>query len=120
MRAREPTLRQEQEREQRLPDPDPCGEDPVQGTGGRHAHLRHRERARQVEHRQGEDIERHVVAKDGIGLTERLAVALSQATLRRAAEPADTAAAVVYLASDSASFVTGQTLRPHGGDTMPW
>jgi NAD(P)-dependent dehydrogenase (short-subunit alcohol dehydrogenase family) len=40
--------------------------------------------------------------------------------MRRAAEPADTAAAVVYLASDSAAFVTGQTLRPHGGITMPW
>lgn len=40
--------------------------------------------------------------------------------LRRAAEPSDTAAAVVYLASDSAAFVTGQTLRPHGGVTVPW
>ena len=40
--------------------------------------------------------------------------------LRRAAAPEDTAAAVVYLASDSGAFVTGQTLRPHGGVTMPW
>ncbi|MDQ6849053.1 MAG: SDR family oxidoreductase [Actinomycetota bacterium] len=40
--------------------------------------------------------------------------------LRRVAEPSDAAAAVLYLASDSARFVTGQTLRPHGGITMPW
>lgn len=40
--------------------------------------------------------------------------------LRRVAEPEDAAAAIVYLASDSARFITGQTLRPHGGITMPW
>lgn len=40
--------------------------------------------------------------------------------LRRAAEPADTARAVVWLASDAGSFITGQTIRPHGGVTMPW
>lgn len=40
--------------------------------------------------------------------------------LRRVAEPQDSAAAIAYLASDSARFITGQTLRPHGGITMPW
>lgn len=40
--------------------------------------------------------------------------------MRRAAEPGDAADAILYLASDSARFITGQTLRPHGGITMPW
>ncbi len=40
--------------------------------------------------------------------------------MRRVAEPDDAADAIVYLASDSARFITGQTLRPHGGITMPW
>lgn len=40
--------------------------------------------------------------------------------MRRTAEPGDAADAIVYLASDSARFITGQTLRPHGGITMPW
>ena len=42
------------------------------GTGGGDAHLRHGERARQVEHRQREDVERHVETQDGIGRAERL------------------------------------------------
>jgi 3-oxoacyl-[acyl-carrier protein] reductase len=40
--------------------------------------------------------------------------------MRRTAAPDDAADAIVYLASDSARFITGQTLRPHGGITMPW
>jgi 3-oxoacyl-[acyl-carrier protein] reductase len=40
--------------------------------------------------------------------------------LKRVAEPQDAADAIVYLASDTARFITGQTLRPHGGITMPW
>ena len=42
------------------------------------------------------------------------------APLRRTGVPDDIAAAVLYLASDAASFVTGQILRPNGGATMPW
>lgn len=38
--------------------------------------------------------------------------------LRRLAEPHEIAAAVAYLASDDASFVTGQTLSVSGGLTM--
>jgi 3-oxoacyl-[acyl-carrier protein] reductase len=40
--------------------------------------------------------------------------------LRRAARPDDTAAAALWLLSDASAFVTGQTIRPHGGVTTPW
>jgi 3-oxoacyl-[acyl-carrier protein] reductase len=39
--------------------------------------------------------------------------------LRRVGEPDDIASAVLYLASDASSFVTGQVLRPNGGVAMP-
>jgi 3-oxoacyl-[acyl-carrier protein] reductase len=58
------------------------------------------------------------VDEDAVAKTEQMQARFTP--LRRAADPHDTAAAVVYLASDSAAFVTGQTLRPHGGVTMPW
>ena len=44
----------------------------------------------------------------------------SMAPLRRTGVPDDIAWAVVYLASDASSFVTGQILRPNGGASMPW
>lgn len=34
--------------------------------------------------------------------------------------PDDIAYAVLYLASDASRFVTGQTIRPNGGVSMPW
>ncbi|MFH7598709.1 SDR family NAD(P)-dependent oxidoreductase [Streptomyces racemochromogenes] len=40
--------------------------------------------------------------------------------LRRVGEPEDIAHAVLYLASDASSFMTGQILRPNGGVSMPW
>jgi NAD(P)-dependent dehydrogenase (short-subunit alcohol dehydrogenase family) len=40
--------------------------------------------------------------------------------LRRVAEPTDVATTVLWLASAAGSFITGQTIRPHGGVTMPW
>jgi 2-hydroxycyclohexanecarboxyl-CoA dehydrogenase len=38
--------------------------------------------------------------------------------LRRIGRPEDVAGAVVFLASDAASFITGQTLSVSGGYTM--
>ena len=40
--------------------------------------------------------------------------------LRRVGEPDDIAFAVVFLASDASSFMTGQIVRPNGGAAMPW
>ncbi|KAB1142832.1 SDR family oxidoreductase [Streptomyces luteolifulvus] len=40
--------------------------------------------------------------------------------LGRVGEPEDVAQAVLYLASDASSFMTGQILRPNGGVAMPW
>ena len=49
----------------------------------------------------------------------KLADALQRAIpFRRLAEPEDVAAAVVFLASDEASYITGQTLSVSGGLTM--
>ncbi|WP_317617363.1 SDR family NAD(P)-dependent oxidoreductase [Streptomyces antnestii] len=39
--------------------------------------------------------------------------------LGRTGEPWDIAMAVLYLASDAARFITGQTIRPNGGVVMP-
>jgi 2-hydroxycyclohexanecarboxyl-CoA dehydrogenase len=38
--------------------------------------------------------------------------------LRRIGKPEDVAPAVLFLASDAASFITGQTLSVSGGYTM--
>jgi NAD(P)-dependent dehydrogenase (short-subunit alcohol dehydrogenase family) len=32
----------------------------------------------------------------------------------------DVAWTILYLVSDAASFITGQTIRPNGGVSMPW
>ncbi|MET9605486.1 SDR family NAD(P)-dependent oxidoreductase [Streptomyces sp. NPDC006512] len=40
--------------------------------------------------------------------------------LGRVGEPEDIAQAVLYLACDASSFMTGQILRPNGGVSMPW
>jgi 2-hydroxycyclohexanecarboxyl-CoA dehydrogenase len=53
------------------------------------------------------------------GGNEKLASSLKQAIpLGRLGEPEDLASAVAFLASDDASFVTGQTLSVSGGLTM--
>lgn len=46
---------------------------------------------------------------------ERLARTVGQTPMRRAGRPADVASAVRYLASDDASFVTGEVLHVNGG-----
>ncbi|MBT2457092.1 SDR family NAD(P)-dependent oxidoreductase [Streptomyces sp. ISL-86] len=50
--------------------------------------------------------------------TEAMMVRMSP--LRRVGEPEDIAQAVLYLASEASSFMTGQILRPNGGVSMPW
>jgi 3-oxoacyl-[acyl-carrier protein] reductase len=42
-----------------------------------------------------------------------------RSALRRIGHPDDIATAVLYLASDASSFVTGQVIRPNGGISMP-
>lgn len=44
----------------------------------------------------------------------------ARAPLGRIGAPDDVAHQFLYLASDAASFVTGQVLRANGGATMPW
>jgi NAD(P)-dependent dehydrogenase (short-subunit alcohol dehydrogenase family) len=44
--------------------------------------------------------------------------ATSGHALSRLGKPADIGAAVVFLSSEAASFITGQTLSVNGGDSM--
>jgi 3-oxoacyl-[acyl-carrier protein] reductase len=45
-------------------------------------------------------------------------MAARQTPLRRLARPDDVAAAVAYLVSDDAGFVTGDTIAVNGGSVM--
>lgn len=47
-------------------------------------------------------------------------MAARQTPMRRLAEPEDTAAAVAFLASAQAGYITGQNLRVNGGGSMSW
>jgi NAD(P)-dependent dehydrogenase (short-subunit alcohol dehydrogenase family) len=58
-------------------------------------------------------VERHGELSDA-----DLAGYLSEVPLGRIGEPADVAAAVSYLASDDAAFVTGQRITVNGGHNM--
>ena len=50
---------------------------------------------------------------------QKFIAALTRAVpMRRLAEPEDIAAAVAFLASDRAGYITGQTLSVSGGLTM--
>jgi 2-hydroxycyclohexanecarboxyl-CoA dehydrogenase len=55
------------------------------------------------------------IAKDAPGLSDALIKAIP---FRRLGRPEDIAGAVVFLASDEAAFVTGQTISVSGGLTM--
>ena len=53
-----------------------------------------------------------------VGGSEFVQERLKALPIGRGAEPAEIAGAYVYLASESASFVIGQSLSPNGGDGM--
>lgn len=50
---------------------------------------------------------------------QHMALRTQIAALRKIGHPNDIALALLYLASDAGQFVTGQTLRPNGGVSMP-
>ena len=62
--------------------------------------------------------------EDGSVDPERKAAYVAQrakmAAMNIPGEPNDQAFAMLYLASDAAKFVTGQVLRPNGGNSMLW
>ena len=58
-------------------------------------------------------------AMDNLGDAEVNARIASGVPLGRLGEPADIAAAMLFLASDNAGYVTGQTLIVDGGATLP-
>lgn len=68
--------------------------------------------------------ERHVLREDGTVDPEKKAAYVAQraklAAMNIPGEPNDQAFAMLYLASDAAKFVTGQVLRPNGGNSMLW
>lgn len=62
----------------------------------------------------------HTSSLDVVAKNEELRRPMEQATpLRRLGDPADIAAAAVYLASDAGAFVTGKILQVDGGLTAP-
>ena len=52
------------------------------------------------------------------GMSEIMPLVASQTPMQRLGDADDIASAAVYLASDEAKFVTGQTLSPNGGFVM--
>ncbi|GAA3836068.1 SDR family NAD(P)-dependent oxidoreductase [Streptomyces chiangmaiensis] len=61
-----------------------------------------------------------MTARHGDAQSQTEAFMTRLSPLGRVGEPEDIAHAVLYLASDAASFTTGQILRPNGGVAMPW
>jgi 3-oxoacyl-[acyl-carrier protein] reductase len=47
-------------------------------------------------------------------------MAARQTPMRRLGAPTDVATAVAFLASEGASYITGQSLRVNGGGSMSW
>lgn len=56
-----------------------------------------------------------VAERIGVGLDEHRAVVAEQTPLRRVGQPAEIAAVIAFLASEDASYVSGQTLYVNGG-----
>jgi 3-oxoacyl-[acyl-carrier protein] reductase len=56
----------------------------------------------------------------GLDTAEMVDRIAAHTPLGRVGQPGDIANAVVYLASDASSWMTGQVLRPNGGVAMPW
>ena len=54
-----------------------------------------------------------------LGNPELVKMFQAMTPLGRMGEPEDIAHAVLYLASDASSFLTGQIVRPNGGVSMP-
>jgi NAD(P)-dependent dehydrogenase (short-subunit alcohol dehydrogenase family) len=52
-----------------------------------------------------------------IGTAERKAAFLANVPLKRAGTPEEIADAIVFVASDKATFITGQIIRVNGGKT---
>jgi NAD(P)-dependent dehydrogenase (short-subunit alcohol dehydrogenase family) len=57
---------------------------------------------------------------DAVHYEAYLEWAAKSAPLSRVGVPSDVAWAILYLVSDTASFVTGHILRPNGGSAAPW
>jgi 3-oxoacyl-[acyl-carrier protein] reductase len=57
-------------------------------------------------------------ARIGVSVEDFRAAVAKENPVRRVGEPADIAAAVTFLASDEASYITGQTLYVDGGATL--
>lgn len=55
----------------------------------------------------------------GVSEKQQLMVA-RQTPMRRLGRPSDVACAVAFLASEEASYITGQSLRVNGGGSMSW
>src|SRR3989442_12824507 len=62
------------------------------------------------------DENRHQASKLGISVREFRALSVRQIPLRRYGRPEELAAAVVFLAGDASSFITGTTLSVDGGE----
>jgi 3-oxoacyl-[acyl-carrier protein] reductase len=58
-------------------------------------------------------------AIDPVRKEEIFAMRAAASVLKRIGQPIDIALAMLYLASDASSFMTGQVLRPNGGMAMP-
>ncbi|MFJ3212586.1 SDR family NAD(P)-dependent oxidoreductase [Streptomyces flaveolus] len=59
-------------------------------------------------------------ATDEEALRTRMESRAAMSPMGRTGTPADVAYAVLYLASDASSWVTGQAIRLNGGASMPW